>query len=197
MKNYVFLDIETVPMKIEHEDIKEYLMDKKITSGMRSLDPNYSKIIMICVKVNDIIKVFSGDERKLLEEFWNFLSEHKNSVFVTYNGYKFDIPFLIVRSCINNIKIPIDINKNRWSMERSNHFDVMLFFSQYETFINPNLTLLANIHNIEIKGERFGGREVERFYNENEIKKIEEHCKQDVEILEGIFNKVCLGYLEK
>ncbi len=196
MKNYMFLDIETVPIKIEHEDIREYLMDKKITKDMRSLNPNYSKIIMICIKINDIIKTFSGEEKKLLEEFWNFLDEHKDCIFVTYNGYKFDIPFLVIRSCINNIKIPININRNRWNMEKSNHFDVMLFFSQNETFINPNLTVLANMHNIEIKGERFDGRDIERLYKNNELEKIEEHCKQDVEILEGVFKKICLGYLE-
>jgi len=192
----MFLDIETVPIKIEHEGIKEYLMNKKITKDIRSLDPTYSKIVMICVKVDDEIKVFSGEERKLLEEFWKFLEVHKDCVFVTYNGYKFDIPFLIIRSCINNVKIPVNINRNKWNMEKSNHFDVMLFFSQNETFINPNLTVLANMFDIEIKGERFEGKEIEKFYYNNELEKIEEHCRQDIEILEGVFKKVCLGYLE-
>ena len=42
---FIALDIETAPLKIEHEEVKQYLMDKKISREARSLDPNYSKII--------------------------------------------------------------------------------------------------------------------------------------------------------
>ena len=44
---YLFLDIETVPVKIIDEFVKEYFMDKKISKELRSLNPNYSKIITI------------------------------------------------------------------------------------------------------------------------------------------------------
>lgn len=192
---YAFLDIETVPIKIENEEVKSYLMDKKITAGRRSLDPNYSKIIVIGIKVNDNLELlYDEDEKALLEKFWKFV-ENKDLKFITHNGYGFDIPFLIVRSCLNNVKITNNINKNKWNMEKSNHFDTMLFFSQ-NIFTNPNLHVLAHLQGIEFKDNKIRGNDVERLYGEGKIDEIKEHCKLDIEILEKVFRKSCLSYLE-
>jgi predicted PolB exonuclease-like 3'-5' exonuclease len=197
---YLFLDIETVPLKVENEHVREYLMDKQISKEMRSFDPKYSKIICIVVKFMDGEgKVFSNeDEKTLLEDFWSYLRENfRNATLVTHNGYKFDVPFLVVRSCLNNVDIPIDINRNRWQMEKSNHFDIMMFFSQYENFTNPNLEMFGKMHGINVEGERFFGADIEKLYNKGEINKIKEKCRQDVEILEKVFKKLCLNYVNK
>ena len=195
---YISLDIETVPFEITDEDIKTYLMDKKISKERRSMDPNYSKIVVICVKIlGEDVKIFFDDsEKKILEDFWNFLKENKAFVLVTHNGYKFDMPFVIVRSCVNNVDIPVFVNMNRWQMETSNHFDTMLFFSQYENFTNPNLEILAKLNGIEVPTQRLSGADVERIYKEGDLEKIKERCQQDVEILEKVFVKLCLNYLK-
>ena len=76
--NYLFLDIEVVPLEISNEDVKTYLMDKKISKEARSLDPNYSKIICASLKLdNDEIKVFYGDnEAEILENAWKIIKEN-------------------------------------------------------------------------------------------------------------------------
>ncbi len=195
---YVILDIETVPFEIKHEDVKLYLMDKKISKERRSMDPNYAKIISIGIKISDSeTKIFSGDkEKQILEEFWTFLKENiQDHIFITHNGYKFDIPFLLIRSVINKIPIPISINLNRWRMEDSNHFDTMLFFSQYEAFTNPNLVILAKMHGID-SIDTVTGSDIERLYKEKNWERIKEHCKHDINTLEQIFTKFCLDYLK-
>ena len=198
MKNYIFLDIETVPFKIEHEDVKEYLMDKKISKEQRAFDPNYCKIITIGIKkMNEDTKIFFGEEKEILQKLWSYLNENSDAVIVTHNGYKFDIPFIILRSCINDVDVPIKINTSKWGMERSNHFDVMLFLSHYESFSNINLDILGKMHKIEVDGERFRGAEIERLFKEKKFDKINEHCKQDLELLENVFKKLCLKYLGK
>ena len=197
MRNYLMLDIETVPLDIKHEDVKTYLMDKKISKQSRSINPTYSKIIYIGVKpLNKEVKIFSGEEKTILEEFWNYLKLNQDAIIITHNGYNFDIPFIILRSCINNIKIPVNINTNKYSMVNSNHFDTMVFFSYYGTFVNPNLEILGKMHNIDIHKQRVTGSDVERLYKEGKLDLIEEHCKQDVEILEKVFENLCLNYLE-
>src|SRR3989344_5588029 len=114
---YIFLDIETVPMRIEHEDVKQYLMDKKISKEERSYNPLYSKIITIGMKTfNESTEMLIGKEKEMLEQFWGKL-KGLNTILVTYNGYKFDIPFIVLRSIINNVKIPFSINLNKWQME--------------------------------------------------------------------------------
>ena len=195
---YLALDIETTPFEITHKDIIQYLMDKKISKERRSLDANYSKIIVISVKDENKINLFyNDDEKQLLEEFWKYLKDKKDFMIVTHNGYKFDIPFLVLRSCINNVKVPVSINLNRWQMEKSNHFDIMMFFSQYETFTNPNLEILGKLHDIEVSGSRISGSDIEELYKNGEIDKIKERCKQDVELIDKIFKKLCLKHLER
>ncbi len=55
--NYLFLDIETTPLEINDEFVMKYLMDKKLTDASRSLDPNYSKIIVIGLRYNNELKL--------------------------------------------------------------------------------------------------------------------------------------------
>jgi len=194
---YLILDIETVPLDIEHEDVKKYLMDKKIGES-RKLNPSYAKIILICVKfLNGEFKVFEGNEKELLTNFWNFVKDNKDVKIITHNGYGFDIPFLTIRSCVNNVDITVKINMNRWGMENSNHFDTMLFFSSQGQFTNPNLDILAKLNGIEVEGEFIDGRDIEKFYKKGNLEKIKEHCKRDIEVLEKVFEKLCFGYLNK
>lgn len=195
---YLFLDIETTPIEINNEEVKRYLMDKKIGES-RKLDPNYAKIILLCVKFlnsEDYI-IFEGEEKEILERFWNFMKENKDAMIVTHNGYNFDVPFLIIRSCVSKVNIPIEINMNRWNMGRSNHFDTMLFFSSQGSFTNPNLDILARLNGIEVLGDRIEGRDIEKLYKKGDIEKIKEHCKRDIYVLEKVFEKLCLGYLSR
>ena len=44
-----------------------------------------------------------------MEKFWELASKVQR--FVTFNGNNFDIPYLIIRSGINRVKIPFEIKK--------------------------------------------------------------------------------------
>src|SRR3989344_8688740 len=188
MMNYIFLDIETVPLDIIHESIKEYFMDNKITKENRAFNPNYSKIINICVKKLDgDSEIFCGDDEvEILGKFVNFFEKNKDAVFITYNGYGFDIPFLNVRLALNKLNLPIGINTNKWNMERSNHFDVMIFLSQNGTFTNTRLDIVARMQGVNFEGERTLGKDIEKHYKSKDWDFITSHCNQDVEILEGL-----------
>lgn len=196
---YIALDIETVPLEIKDPDIIQYLMDKKISKEMRVLDPNYSKIVAIGLKQEskDPQILIGEDESKLLKEFWDILDNYMKQPtpykkwIVTHNGYKFDVPFIIVRSYVNHIKPKVAINTNKWRMEESNHFDTMLFFSQYELFTNLNLKILCRMHNIEVP-EGISGANIEEHYKKGNWDIIKEHCKQDVQLTAKLYEKICL-----
>ena len=198
---FIFLDIETVPVEL-HDDVKEYFMNKKISKDSRQTHPMYARTIVICAKeYQKETKIFNNaDEKSLLEDFWNFMAEKfaedPKTIIVTHNGYKFDIPFLILRSHINGIKIPVQINTNRFNMMGSNHFDTLVFFSFNETFTYPNLEILCKMFGIKVH-ERLTGNEIIKCYKKGNIQEIIEHCKNDVEILEKLFDKVCMHIFEK
>lgn len=195
---YLFLDIETAPLEIKNEAIKSYLMDKKISKESRSFIPIYSKIITIGIKELDKpAEIYADDnEKALLEKFWQIINKNPFSRIVTFNGYKFDIPFIIIRSIINEVNMPIHINTNRWSMEKSNHFDVMMFFSQYETFLNPSLEVMGHVLGIPAEYNSISGADIERLYKEGNIDEIKNKCQNDVVLLEEVFKRVCMSYLE-
>lgn len=192
--NYLFLDIETLPLEINDEFIMRYLMDKKLTDASRSLNPNYSKIIVLGLKYNNELKLLTGEEKDILNEFWKLVKEN-NFTIVTHNGYSFDVPFIIVRSIINNIEIPVIINTNPWAMLKSNHIDTMLIFSQ-NVFTNSGLKVLAKLNNIEFNDDNVMGKDIERLYKEGKFDLVKEHCKSDIEVLEKLFNLKCKGYVE-
>jgi len=190
----LFLDIETAPLEIKDDFVIRYLMDKKLTNDSRSLDPNYSKVILIGIKFNDELIFFDGNEKDILNNFWEFIKD-KNFLIITHNGYNFDIPFIIVRSMINNVKITRNINLNHWAMTNSNHIDTMLIFSQ-NVFTNSSLKVLSKLNNIDFKDDEILGKDVEKLYKENNFEKIKEHCENDIKILENLFNLKCKDYLE-
>src|SRR3989344_710785 len=183
--NYLVVDIETVPAEIKDEDIKEYLMDKQINKEMRSFHPLFSKIICICLKNENEIITLSGNEKEILEKFWDIAKGY--NYFITFNGYGFDVPFLIIRSTIKKVKFRNIINLNKFSMQGSNHFDVMLYFNQSGNFTNIRLDVIAKSLGIQIDSNRFTGREVEKLHKEGKMDEIISHCKQDVEITEQIY----------
>lgn len=183
--NHLVIDIETVPMDIKDETVKEYLMDKQISKEMRSFNPLFSKIICIGLKDKNGFTAIRGEEKDILVKFWGIVKDY--SIFVTHNGYGFDIPFIVVRSAINKIEYHNKIWLNKFSMMGSNHFDTMLFFNQNGVFTSGRIDIIAKTLNIEIPDGRFDGREVERLYKDGKIDEIIEHCRQDVEITEKVY----------
>ncbi len=190
----LFIDIETVPIEIRNEEVKEYLMDKKISKEARSFNPLYSRIIVLGIKeLNKPAEIYYDEkESELLNKFWTKVSSSPDTTIVTFNGYKFDIPFILIRSTIHSVSQPLNINTNRWSMEKSNHFDMMMFFSHYETFLNPSLEILAKILKVDttnIEEVSAKGSDIERLYEEGNIELIKKKCQRDIEILEKVFKK--------
>ena len=182
---YLVIDIETVPMEISDETIKEYLMDKQISKEMRSFNPLFSKIICIGLKSENGFVALKGEEKDILVKFWEYAKEH--NIFVTHNGYGFDIPFIVVRSAINKIDYHNKIWLNKFSMMGSNHFDTMLFFSQNGAFTNGRIDIIAKTLGIDVPDGRFDGREVERLYKEGKMNEIIHHCGEDVELTEKVY----------
>ena len=134
------------------------------------------------------LEIFCGDnEEEILGKFVNFFEKNKDAVFITYNGYGFDIPFIIVRSAVHKIKFKSLIQLNKYNMVNSNHFDTMMFFNQNGVFFNVRLDVIARSLGIPVMDGRFSGVEVERLFKEGKMDEIVKHCKEDVELTEKIY----------
>jgi len=58
----------------------------------------------------DFSYIGCSDEKELLEKFWSLAEQHER--FITYNGNRFDLPFLLFRSAVQRVKVPFEINNS-------------------------------------------------------------------------------------
>lgn len=103
MKDYIVLDIETVPIDMQKYNALEE--DKKT----EMLNPIDSKIIAIGLRHSGKDHIFYGDEKTILNDFWTKLKSITNgSIYfpiVGFNINQFDMPFLTARSFILGVTI--------------------------------------------------------------------------------------------
>ena len=102
--NYVIVDIESCPIKLE---LYKNLYEEE---RRKLLNPIDSKIIAIgtrCLEKNEIF--CSENEKEILESFWKewikIKQLNRNTQMCGFNILNFDIPFLVTRSLINNVII--------------------------------------------------------------------------------------------
>ncbi|MFQ5887387.1 MAG: ribonuclease H-like domain-containing protein [Candidatus Hydrothermarchaeales archaeon] len=189
--SYVTLDIETAALEIKDKAILDYLISRQFAV---SLHPAFSKIIMIGMKEDggEPFCLYGDDEKELLEDFWSYLYRKKPEKIVTFNGYGFDVPFIYVRSLINGIKRQpcYEINQNKWSMERSNHYDCMLALSGANSFHYVSLDVLCRLLGIEVPEDRLTPKEKAKLYNDQEWEPIVEYNREDVILTEKLYERI-------
>ena len=192
--DYVTLDIETValPEAIKPK-VLDYLMGKD-TAKVIGLHPVFSKVIVVGIKEPDNEpNIFYGDdERKILSDTWAYFDEHRGVKVVTFNGYRFDIPFITIRSLINGIKPTMHIETNKWRMEGSNHFDLMFAFSHIDTFLWVSLETLCRLYGIAVPKDKLSGREVIACYRRGDWDSIIKHNREDLVMTEELYKKFFL-----
>jgi len=129
------------------------------------------------------IKFKAMTEKEILENFWK-VAKHAEE-FVTFNGKSFDIPFVIIRSAINKIKLSKNLMSNRYlSMQKmgAKHVDLMDELTFYgAVYRRPNLHMCCRAFGIKSpKEDGVDGNEVAGLFKKKEYKKIAEYNLQDV-----------------
>ncbi len=184
--DYCVIDIETVPIRFDDPDVVDYQIDKSFN---RDFHPFFTKVIAAGVKpAGDLAKIWKGDDEKLiLRSLWDQLRDIGPALYVTFNGYQFDIPFLHIRSKFQHIRPSVDINLNMWKMEDSNHFDCMLALSSKRTFPWVSLEITCRLFDIQIPSPRTRGSDIQKLHRIGDWQAIEQHNAQDLELTEALY----------
>lgn len=211
----LFLDIETVPMTEQWEDLPDEwksLWQKKIKNQLKEEETaeelfyqragilaEFGKIV--CISFGMIVKggklrvksFYGVDERKLLEEFIELLNSpyFSSGVFLcAHNGKEFDFPYLGRRILVNGLTLPDPLNiqgKKPWEIQ---HLDTMELwkFGDYKHY--TSLDLLAAIFGVPTPKDDIDGSQVaEVYYQEKDLERIKVYCEKDVLTLVQIFRK--------
>jgi uncharacterized protein YprB with RNaseH-like and TPR domain len=123
------------------------------------------------------IKYKSLSEVELLKSFWSYIS--KTDKVITFNGRNFDLPFLMLRSAMLNIKPSVNLIHNRYNITR--HIDLLDQFTFYGITRKFNLDFYCHAFGITSpKSKGISGMEVKELYKAGKTKDIAIYCGEDV-----------------
>ena len=176
--NELIVSIEVAP-----ENIEEYL-NLSDEERNKKLNPIDSKIILIATKIksNNEIKIFRGNEKEIISNFWKYVEDQKVNKFIGFNIKNFDFPFITTRSFINNIKIaPFTLNKIIDLRELINAF-------RYG-YTRGRLREFADILQINLADPEFEATQIPQLYYDNKFEELEIFITNNIKILEELYNR--------
>ena len=194
IENILFLDIETVPMTAEYNQLPDNFKkhwdkkcgqlirfdrtlneDQKLPENMFERAGIYAEFgKIICVSTGIVnnqtlrLKSFSSEnETQLLVEFAELLNkanEKRIQYLCAHNGKEFDYPYLIRRMLINNIPIPPMLDISGKKPWEVNHFDTMELWKFGDYKNFTSLDLLSAIFSLPTPKDDIDGGDVGRVY---------------------------------
>ncbi|PIN98179.1 MAG: hypothetical protein COT90_05460 [Candidatus Diapherotrites archaeon CG10_big_fil_rev_8_21_14_0_10_31_34] len=180
LMEYIIIDIETCPIELEgYLELSE--TDKK-----KLLNPIDSRTVAIGLRHGSKNIVIQDENEKLmLEEFWkeikNFIGKDLKKKIVGFNLKEFDLPFLVTRSFINNVKIfPFKIKEIIDLREKVSAF-------RYG-FTRGKLKEFGEALDIELH-EMDGSMVAEECIKGN-MEKIKEYLNKDLEITDKMLKRI-------
>ncbi|OGM89511.1 hypothetical protein A3J77_01220 [Candidatus Wolfebacteria bacterium RBG_13_41_7] len=127
------------------------------------------------------------NEKEMLEVFWQDV-KHYNQL-ITFNGRRFDCPFIIFRSIYHGLKPSRNLMPNRFYTKE--HLDLMDQLGFYGSFRNFSLEVMCQFLGIKNpKDEGVSGLVINELYKKGEYQKIAEYCMRDVVATQELHDKV-------
>lgn len=194
----ISFDIETIPQPEELSEIQQAELDKKVKRKIANTDmeedearslimgtsPYFGKIICIGMyRVMDNEKktaALTGPEDVILKNFWTAI-DNFGGIFVSYNGIKFDVPFIVKRSMKHEIS---PTNPNFMETNPYNtfpHFDVQRVLANFDRYNMVTLRLACDL--LDVPSPKEGdikAKDVEKAYHNGRIQDIADYCVRDV-----------------
>jgi predicted PolB exonuclease-like 3'-5' exonuclease len=190
-------DIETVPLQTL-SNVQTAYLDKKIEKELRrdpaidvvketrkqmSIDPFLSRVACIGIlypETGKEVRLFDADEKVLLQKFWAEIESFRG-VFISYNGSRFDCPYICKRSMVNGIHHPSNIEFLKYSAFNPLpvHFDACTLLGSRDTYVGLELVCdclgIASPKDGAVKAEG-----VEQAYNEGRVEQVMDYCIKDL-----------------
>lgn len=220
IEKILFLDIETVPLVYNYNDLNENskeLWNKKwqynkdvapeqqyVKAGIYA---EFAKVVVIGLGFYHqgkfrVKAIASENELEILQEFSALLKEHFNSpthLLCAHNGKEFDFPFLCRRFLINNLPLPKTLQIQGLKPWEVKHIDTMDLWKFGDVKNFSSLNLLAYVLGIPSpKDDMDGSMAGKTFYEEKNLEKIATYCKKDVITLARVYKRFAgTGNLEE
>lgn len=157
--NKIFFDIETTGLRP--------LENHKITCIGAFYDSDNEK---------DWFIESGENEYEIIYNFFFWLKKKENYMFISANGKDFDIPFIFTRAILLGFSLEIIS-----LLTFKPHFDIFEIADR-----KISLNNLAKLYNCTQKSSN--GYEAINMYNNKEFTRLEEYCKNDVNVIKEVYD---------
>lgn len=161
--------------------MKTFVIDVE-TTGLNSME---SRITCICAKdmeTKEMHTFIGEDEASILTRYWALYDKYTRVV--GFNVDAFDLPFIVKRSIINNVRVADNFDRNIRDLRKAANS----FFLCYEKLAKGKLSDWAEVMGIEVATHN--GALMPKLFEKRDWKKIEEHCIEDVEITTKLYERL-------
>ena len=125
-------------------------------------------------------------EKEILERFWQEIKEYKQ--FITFNGRKFDCPYIMLRSAILKVRPTRNLMPYRYSIE--DHIDLMDQLTFYDAFRRFSLDFYCKSFGLEnTKLDGMSGEKVQEYFKKGKFKEIARYCSYDVRATAELYER--------
>jgi predicted PolB exonuclease-like 3'-5' exonuclease len=195
----LFFDIETVPTEQALRDHgllePQIKLDEAEIVKKLSLSGATARILCLAYALEPPpdapVSVLRGDEREILQGFWQLASE--TSLFVGHNVLDFDCRFIYQRSVIHQIKPSRELPFARY--RSAPVFDTMHEWSKWGRE-HMSLGLLAQTLGIPSPKESLDGSKVYPYFRAGRIDEICDYCIGDVITVRQVYRRLTFASIQ-
>lgn len=150
-----------------------------------TLDASRSVVLAIGIKAGTApATILSGEEADIVGRFWDVWAAHSVH-FIGFNIKNFDIPFLIRRSYVLGIKVPLDVMEGRYLSRK--FVDLMEMWAAGEWGAKISLDNLSRALGV---GKKNGsGKDFAKLLADDPVKAVE-YLTHDLELTQGCAKKM-------
>jgi len=161
------------------------------------LDPTTGRVIVVgLLELESRAETVFADESELelLTRFWSWLAENasRHERYVTFNGKRFDVPFLNVRSAIHAIVPQVVIPAS--PLTTRPHFDVREVFEGNERRRRGSLDYFTAIFGLRSPKLAMDGSGVADAYAQGRLDDIVQYCLDDCRATAAIYERLAPFY---
>ncbi len=113
-----------------------YALDIETDTSKGGLDPAKAGIIAVAISSAEGDHVISGDEISLLEALDEYIANLAPGIIVTWNGNRFDLPFITTRASIRSVTIGLQntlVRPDHFQWHGHRHLDALVCYRALRT----------------------------------------------------------------
>lgn len=112
---------------------------------------------------------------------------------ITFNGKEFDVPFIRTRMALHHIGSSTR-KLNEWvrKYDQDSHLDLRQYFGGFGAFQKGTLEQWALLFGVLSEPSGETGADVQAFYDNNELDRIYQKCRRDVQTMVGLCDRAML-----